>query len=214
VCESPLTSLAAAAARADFQRARRRHFAARARRRLTTRHAAPTRPADLGDVAALFWRPARLRPIPLEAIVGTVDATTDFDANFRPTTDRVSSRWQRVARAYRDGRPLPPVAVIERPEGYYVLDGRHRVSVARALGHRDIDAWASPAPQGPAPHALTPEERPMTRLPRRVLLAVTRALHADQAFHDRVHFHAGDHGRPYVCEERGCNSPSLNVVPS
>jgi hypothetical protein len=26
-------------------------------------------------------------------------------------------------------------------DGYYVEDGRHRVSVARAIGQRDIDAW-------------------------------------------------------------------------
>jgi hypothetical protein len=133
------------AARADFARARRRQWAARARRRLIAHEATPTRPRDLGDVPALSAGPARLRPIPLEAIVGTVDATTDFDAGFRPATDRVSTRWQSVARAHRSGRALPPIAVIERRDGYYVLDGRHRVSVARALGHRDIDAWASPA---------------------------------------------------------------------
>jgi hypothetical protein len=58
----------------------------------------------------------------------------------------VTSMAATAARAYRAGHALPPVAVIERPDGYYLLDGRHRVSVARALGHRDIDAWASPAP--------------------------------------------------------------------
>jgi hypothetical protein len=133
------------AARADFARARRRQWAARARRRLIAHEATPTRPRDLGDVPALSAGPARLRPIPLEAIVGTVDATTDFDAGFRPATDRVSTRWQSVARAHRSGRALPPIAVIERRDGYYVLDGRHRVSVARALGQRDIDAWTRPA---------------------------------------------------------------------
>jgi hypothetical protein len=142
-------TMAATRARADFQRARRRHLTARACRRLTARRASSTRPRDLGDVAALFWRPARLRSIPIKAIVGTVDATADFDASFRPATDRVSPRWQRIARAHRDGRPLPPVDVIERPDGYYILDGRHRVSVARAFGHRDIDAWTSPAPLAP-----------------------------------------------------------------
>jgi hypothetical protein len=212
--------MAATGARDDFQRARRRHLGVRACRRLTARRPGPTRPPDLGDVAALFWRPARLRSIPLEAIVGTVEATTDFDADFRPATDRVSSRWQRVARAHRDGRPLPPVAVIERPDGYYVLDGRHRVSVARALGHHDIDAWASPAPPAtPAPHARRPEpprptEGPMTRFTNRLLVAVMRPLRADRTDDHSVHFHAGDHGRPYVCEDRRCSSPSLHVAPS
>jgi hypothetical protein len=148
MCEATVTTMASIGARADFQRARRRRLAARAWR-LTARRPSPTRPRDLGDVVSLFWRPARRRSIPLEAIVGTVDATADFDADFRPTTDRVSSRWQRVARAHRDGLPLPPVAVLERPDGYYILDGRHRVSVARALGQRDIDAWASPGPARP-----------------------------------------------------------------
>ncbi len=51
----------------------------------------------------------------------------------------------------------------------------------------------------------------MTQLTHRLLLAVTRALHADHA-DERVHFHAGDHGRPYVCEDRRCSSPSLHVT--
>jgi ParB-like chromosome segregation protein Spo0J len=38
---------------------------------------------------------------------------------------------------------LPPIVVRKRSDGYYVLDGRHRVSVALALGHKDIDAWVT-----------------------------------------------------------------------
>jgi hypothetical protein len=136
VCHAVLTG-----ARADFERARRGYLTARVGRLLKTRRLSRTRPRDLGDVAALFWHSARLRAIPLDAIVGTVDPTSDFDAGFRPAADRVSSRWQSVARAHREGRSLPPIAVIERPDGYYVLDGRHRVSVARALGHARIEAW-------------------------------------------------------------------------
>jgi hypothetical protein len=113
-------------------------------------------PRHLGDVAVLAAGPARLRPIPVDAIVGTVDATTDFDAGFRPATERVAARWQSVARAHRSGQGLPPIAVIERGDGYYVLDGRHRVSVARALGDRDIDAWTS---AGPAARPRPPHRR-------------------------------------------------------
>jgi hypothetical protein len=198
-------------ARADFERARRLHRAERARRRLMARRPIATRPRDLGDIAVLAWRRARLRSIPLEAIVGTVDATTDFDAGFRPATDRISSRWQRVARAQREGRPLPPIAVIERADGYYVLDGRHRVSVARALGQREIDAWASPTvralpsqpQQPPAPRSAT-----MTDFPRRLFAPVVRALREDQP----PHFHSGDQGRPYVCHDPRCSSPSLEIA--
>jgi hypothetical protein len=129
----------------DFRRARRGHFLARARQRLM-RRPSRTQPRDLADLAALYWRPARFRQIPVAAIVGTVEATADFDAHFRPATDRVSRRWQRIAGAHRAGYPLPPIAVIERPDGFYVVDGRHRVSVARELGQLDIDAWTSPGP--------------------------------------------------------------------
>lgn len=204
--------MAATGARFDFERARRRHVASGAWRRLTTRGPAPARPRDLGDAAALFWRPARLRSIPLEQIVGTVDATADFDAEFRPASERVSSRWQRVARAHHDGRALPPIAVVERPDGYYVIDGRHRVSVARALGDDAIDAWATPAPPAapaPAPRTTTTEETPMTDITQRVVHAIARTLGGDSP-EQHVHFHAGDDGRPYVCEDRRCSSPSLD----
>jgi hypothetical protein len=136
--DTPTTTLALACAHADFRRARRGHRTARARGRLQR-----TRPRDLTNTAALHWQPARRRTIPLTAIVGTVDATTDFDARFRPASERVASRWLSIARAHHDGRPLPPIDVIELTDGYYVLDGRHRVSVARALAHSEIDAWTS-----------------------------------------------------------------------
>jgi ParB-like nuclease domain len=136
-------------ARADFRRARRGHQAARRRGRrrgpLGALRGQPTRPRDLGDVDALAWQPSARRAIPLDAIVGTVDPTADFDGGFRPATDRVAARWQRIAEAHHEERPLPPIDVIERPDGYYVVDGRHRVSVARALGHDTIDAWTRPA---------------------------------------------------------------------
>jgi hypothetical protein len=35
------------------------------------------------------------------------------------------------------------IAVKLGPDGYYVVDGRHRVSVALATGRREIDAWVA-----------------------------------------------------------------------
>ena len=130
-------------AHADFQRARRAHIAARAIDWLPSRRARQSNPRALSGVHALAWATSRLRVIPLDAIVGTAEATTDFDAEFRPTTNRISTRWLRVALAHRRGYSLPPITAIEAPDGYYVTDGRHRVSVARALGQTDIEAWVS-----------------------------------------------------------------------
>ena len=131
-------------AHADFQRARRAHIAARAVHWLPPRRTRQSNPRALSDVHALAWTSSHLHVIPLDAIVGTVEATTDFDAEFRPTTNRISARWLRVALAHHRGHSLPPITVIEGPDGYYVTDGRHRVSVARALGQTDIEAWVSP----------------------------------------------------------------------
>ena len=199
--------MAAVGARADFERARRGYLAARVGGLVRAHRPSRTRPRDLGDVAALAWHSTRLRPIPLGAIVGTVDPTTDFDAGFRPAAERVSGRWQSIARAHRRGRALPPIVVLERPDGYYVLDGRHRVSVARALSHEAIDAWVSVSPS-PARTTPSTREKPMRHRLHAVLNSLTRALHPAES----VHFHAGEHGRPYVCEDRHCASPALSIA--
>jgi hypothetical protein len=128
-------------AREDFARARRAAQAARwlGRRR---RRTAP-RTLDGGDLVPSG--PQRLQVIPLAEIVGTVEPTLTFDASFRPASELVRARWERIALAHRRGIALPPIAVLRGPDGYYVADGRHRVSVARALGHRDIEARVSEA---------------------------------------------------------------------
>ena len=136
----PGTGVPAIDARADFERARRAEILARALHRLARRRGARAVPPTLDGVPAVSWTGRDLRVIALQAIVGTVDATTDFDAGFRPATNRIADRWRRVALAHRRGHALPPITVIERPDGFYVIDGRHRVSVARALGQTDIEA--------------------------------------------------------------------------
>ena len=134
------TGAAAIDAREDFARARRAQLAARALRWVGRRRR-PDRPCTLPDGALRPGRAGRTQVIALDAIVGTVDPSPHFDARFRPASDHLRARWERVALAHRRGVPLPPIAVVERPEGYYVVDGRHRVSVARATGRREIEAW-------------------------------------------------------------------------
>lgn len=80
------------------------------------------------------------RSVPLDQIVGSENRTADFDVCFRPVNRALRDRWCRVAAAMESGVALPPVDLIETHLGYFVRDGNHRVSVARALGLRDIDA--------------------------------------------------------------------------
>lgn len=78
--------------------------------------------------------------IPIEAIIGSVDKARDFDRRFRPTSGRSRERWERLSRASRTGESIPPIDVYQLGGYYFVQDGHHRVSVARSLGLKVIDA--------------------------------------------------------------------------
>ena len=69
-----------------------------------------------------------VREIPLDAIVGT------FEAGRANRVDR--RRWLRVWLT----DALPPITVMPVDEGYVVVDGHHRVAVARARGAQTIPA--------------------------------------------------------------------------
>ena len=136
------TGLAVLDAQYDFIRARRAYLAGRIRGGLRVRRSR-TGLRTLSSCASLAQGRSRLEVVPLHAIVGTLEPTTHFDSKFRPASNTVRFRWERIALAHRKGQSLPPIVLRRQPDGYYVVDGRHRVSVARALGHRDIDAWVT-----------------------------------------------------------------------
>jgi hypothetical protein len=78
--------------------------------------------------------------IPLDSIVGTVDRRRgDFDRSFRPSPN-TRGRWERIAEARKRGEAMPPIDVFRIGDLYFVQDGHHRVSVARGMGDKDINA--------------------------------------------------------------------------
>ena len=83
-----------------------------------------------------------IHEIPLDAIGGTLEPSraAQFDADFRPVARSARKRWERVWLAEHRGTMLPPISVVRIGERYAVLDGHHRVSVARARGALTIDA--------------------------------------------------------------------------
>jgi hypothetical protein len=131
-------------AQADFRRARRAYGRARVGCWLSHRHAR-SYPQTLCAATTPLGGTPRLAVVRLDEIVGTLEPTSRFDSRFRPGSETLRHRWERIALAHRRGEPLPPIEVLRRPDGYYVIDGRHRVSVARALGQPDIDAWVTGA---------------------------------------------------------------------
>lgn len=78
--------------------------------------------------------------VPLYKIVGSVGRYKDFNQQFRLKKDRPSARLERVKEAFKKKIMLPPITLYQIKNEYYVLDGNHRVSVAKKLGYEFIDA--------------------------------------------------------------------------
>ena len=81
-----------------------------------------------------------IQAVPLEKIVGSVGRYQDFDHRFRLKRDRPAERFEAVKEAMSRGEMLPPVQLYQIKDEFYVLDGNHRVSAAKQLGHEFIDA--------------------------------------------------------------------------
>jgi hypothetical protein len=141
------SGFSSADAQGDFSRARRARLLADIGRRLRRE------PDDVGlilpfeeviDALGMVSRQdLGLQIVPLDAIVGSVDRTVEFDRGFRPTSPRLRSRWERIAAAQRRGEALPPISLYLVGDLYFVRDGHHRVSVAKSLGREDIDAYVT-----------------------------------------------------------------------
>ena len=84
-----------------------------------------------------------VQEIPLDQVVGSAAPaakTGDFDPGFLPVNRRLRDRWTRIYQAMVEGDELPPIDVYRVGDEYYVIDGHHRVSVARSLGRATINA--------------------------------------------------------------------------
>jgi nucleotide-binding universal stress UspA family protein len=82
-----------------------------------------------------------LQDIPLESIVGSVGRYSDFTRDFLPRHEVSEERWARVKAVAEGMKGYPPIEVYKIGEVYFVKDGNHRVSVARAMGSEYIQAY-------------------------------------------------------------------------
>jgi hypothetical protein len=131
-------------AKAAFDRERRRRALSRlaARMRFEPDDVSHMLPFDevVAALGATSRHAAGEQMIPLDSIVGTVDRRhSDFDRAFRPSPG-ARGRWQSIAQARKRGAAMPPIDVFRIGDLYFVQDGHHRVSVARAMGDREIAA--------------------------------------------------------------------------
>jgi hypothetical protein len=78
-------------------------------------------------------------PIDVANIIGTADRERDFDREFTALQPRLRERQRRLARAFPDGA-FAPIVVEKLGDAYFVVDGHHRVAIARKRGMATIDA--------------------------------------------------------------------------
>lgn len=101
-----------------------------------------------------------LRQIPVDAIIGSVGRYQDFSRTFLPRLESDEDRWVSVGAAAPIVTDLPPIDVYQIGDVYFVLDGNHRVSLARSRNIDYIDAnvievrTRAPMPPGARPDDL------------------------------------------------------------
>lgn len=81
-----------------------------------------------------------IRTVSIGRIIGSEGRTADFDADFHPFSECVRERWINIALLYLSCTSLPPVVLVQVGGVYFVRDGHHRISVARAFGQKEVDA--------------------------------------------------------------------------
>ncbi len=80
------------------------------------------------------------RPVLLSRIRGSEGRSGDFDDRFYPLVEHNMERWIGMAEAMLMEVNLPAVVLVKKGEVYFVRDGHHRVSAAKALGFASLDA--------------------------------------------------------------------------
>jgi hypothetical protein len=128
-------------ARADFQRAR---FKAFINRVWGTLSGQPTTLLSYDDikeklrVGGPIYR--GVQTVRVDQIAGSLNRYHEFDRVFLPASDKLAARWQSINRAFYQEISLPPVVLYKVGQVYFVVDGHHRVSVARGQGQIYIEA--------------------------------------------------------------------------
>jgi hypothetical protein len=81
-----------------------------------------------------------IRTVPIRQIRGSEGRCHDFDCDFNPLQSHTAHRWKSIVAAREQDKPLPPVTLIQVGDAFFVRDGHHRISVARAFGQQEIEA--------------------------------------------------------------------------
>jgi hypothetical protein len=128
-------------ARSDFQRARFKAFMNRVWGTLSGQPSMLLSYDDIKEklhVGGPIYR--GVKTVRVDQVAGSLNRYHEFDRVFLPASDKLAERWQSVNRAFYQDISLPPVVLYKVGEVYFVVDGHHRVSVAREQGQLYIEA--------------------------------------------------------------------------
>lgn len=78
--------------------------------------------------------------MPLDSIIGSQGRYRNFTRHFLPLDENLRTRWKDIEIAIESGKDLPPVELYKVCKAYFVKDGHHRISVAKAKKKRTIEA--------------------------------------------------------------------------
>jgi hypothetical protein len=92
------------------------------------------------DATLISQRSLGIQTVCIHCIQGTESRNSDFDCDFNPLKNNNRDRWIDIASARLQEVGLPAIDLLLVDDTYYVRDGHHRISVARALGADYIDA--------------------------------------------------------------------------
>lgn len=134
-------SMVSAQSEEDFNRARNKAFVNSIQHLLSPEEVSLI---SLNDVKQMI-KPMNetyvgMKVIPIAKVVGSEGRYNDFDNRFFPKSSHLKARWEHVDEAALRSIDLPPIKVYEISGLYFVRDGNHRVSVAKARGTEFIDA--------------------------------------------------------------------------
>ncbi len=91
--------------------------------------------------------------VPLALVVGTLGREREFNRAFLPREEALRERWEEVEELVEGPSGFPAVELYKVGDAYFVVDGHHRVSVARSMGLPTIEAhvkeFLTPVPLSP-----------------------------------------------------------------
>ena len=128
-------------ARSDFQRARFKAFMNRVWGTLSGQPSTLLSYDEIKEklhIGGPIYR--GVKTVRVDQIAGSLNRYHEFDRVFLPASDKLADRWQSVNRAFYQEISLPPVVLYKVGQVYFVVDGHHRVSVAREQGQIYIEA--------------------------------------------------------------------------